>query len=305
MRLLFIHSDHLEFEATEQAGPDDLAETEGVPMDGAMEECATVFISVESEDEASIDAAVTNAVAELEDVTDQLDTPNIVLYPYAHLSEDLARHVTGQQEETAADDQDETEAKPSEWHVLGPDGELKEPIENPTVQIDVESADRFDITYNDGAQEHTPIILHYSPTGGIERVMAALLEQAARQDTPRLPTWLSPTQVRLIPVGNDHVEYCDELVATLVDSGIRADIDDRDESVGKRIATAETDWVPYYAVVGDRELENPVFDVTIRGRDEEELSINDLATTVLEEVGDKPAKPRYLPRYVSDHPDFA
>ncbi|WP_267900519.1 His/Gly/Thr/Pro-type tRNA ligase C-terminal domain-containing protein [Halocatena pleomorpha] len=82
-------------------------------------------------------------------------------------------------------------------------------------------------------------------------------------------------------------------------------MDDRNESVGKRIATAETDWVPYYAVVGDQELEEPMFSVTVRGQDDTELSIDALAETVANDVGDKPAKPRHLPRYVSDHPEFA
>ncbi|MEF8774825.1 MAG: threonyl-tRNA synthetase editing domain-containing protein, partial [Halobacteriales archaeon] len=90
MRLLFIHSDHLEFETTGKAGGDELAETEGVPMEGRMEECVTAFITVESGDEEDLDGVVENAVAELDDVTDQLNTDRIVLYPYAHLSEDLA-----------------------------------------------------------------------------------------------------------------------------------------------------------------------------------------------------------------------
>ncbi|MEF8901748.1 MAG: threonyl-tRNA synthetase editing domain-containing protein, partial [Halovenus sp.] len=90
MRLLFIHSDHLEFEARDKAGPDDLAETEGVPMEGRMEDCATVFISVESGDEESVEGVVANALSEITDVTDQLNTRNVVLYPYAHLSDDLA-----------------------------------------------------------------------------------------------------------------------------------------------------------------------------------------------------------------------
>jgi threonyl-tRNA synthetase len=91
MRLLFIHSDHLEFEATEQAGPDDLAETEGVPMEGRMEDCVTAFMSVESGDEEDVAGVVDNAATELRDVAGQLNTRKLVLYPYAHLSEDLAR----------------------------------------------------------------------------------------------------------------------------------------------------------------------------------------------------------------------
>ena len=74
------------------------------------------------------------------------------------------------------------------------------PIENPTVQIDVESANRFDIKYYtpDGTEVHPPI-LHCSPTGSIERVICAMLEGTASQEVPSFPTWLAPTQVRLVP----------------------------------------------------------------------------------------------------------
>ncbi|MFB6353756.1 MAG: threonine--tRNA ligase [Halobacteriales archaeon] len=611
MRLLFIHSDYLEFEATETAGPEGLAETEGVPMEGRLEDCVTVFISVESGDESDPDGVVENAAVELRDVAGQLGTDRVVLYPYAHLSEDLAspdvaKAVLGELEATLADEfevlrapfgwykrfsvsckghplselsrhvaggPDEaaeagtTETAPSDWHVMTPDGDLTDaidakpavgddmrafieaevedtvaskgeepphlslmtekalagydglsdvgnlrwyprgklirdalmayvtdlvvdyggmpvetpimydlgaraieehadkfgerqyrfssgdrrmmlrfaacfgqfsimrdmhisvndlplrvyemstysfrreqtgevvglkrqraftmpdmhtatadmdqareeferqarvalrtsedlglnyepafrmtraffdanrawvealvadldkptlieilperahywsakidfaaidglgrPIENPTVQIDVESAERFDITYSAGDAVEHPTILHYSPSGGIERVVCALLEHAATMDVPRLPTWLSPTQVRLIPVGDEHLDYCDELVDRFEDAGLRADVDEREESVGKRIATAETDWVPYYAVVGDREIDSGELGVNVRGEDEEtEMAPEELLATVDDEVGELPRRPRYLPRYVSRHPNF-
>ena len=612
MRLLFIHSDHLEFEATETAGPEGLAETEGVPMEGRMEECVTVFASVESDDEGAVDGVVENGLAELRDVTDQLNTRNVVLYPYAHLSEDLAgpdaakavmrdleaglheegykvlrapfgwyksfevsckghplselsRHVAAHRDEQ---EEGEPDREPSDWKVMHPDGSvvdateakpevsgdmqafiedevegivaspgeqpphldimrekelvgyddlsdvgnlrfyprgklirdalmdyvndlvveyggmpvetpimydlgarsirehagkfgerqyrfesgdrrmmlrfaacfgqfsimrdmhisvndlplrvyemstysfrreqkgevaglkrlraftmpdmhtatrdmeearaelmaqaklalqtsedldinyepairmtrefyednrawveevvadldkpalleiiperhhywsakidfaavdgLGRPIENPTVQIDVESAERFDIEYTDGTNQHHPPILHYSPSGGVERVMAALLEQTATMDTPQLPTWLSPTQVRFIPVNPDaHLEYCEGLVDELEAAGVRVDVDDRDESVGRRIAGAETDWVPYYVVVGDDEISGDRLGVNVRADgDERDTTLEELRQMVHEDVGDLPQRPRYLPRRVSDHPNF-
>ncbi|MEF8781845.1 MAG: threonine--tRNA ligase [Haloarculaceae archaeon] len=614
MRLLFIHSDHLEFEAREKAGPDSLAETEEVPMEGRMEECVTAFISVESDDEEDVDGVVENALAELRDVTGQLNTHNVVLYPYAHLSEDLAapdaakevmreleaglvdegyevlrapfgwyksfevsckghplselsRHVAAHRDEDGGDEE-ETEREPSDWRVMHADGSVDDavaakpevsddmrafiedevedivaspgeepphidimrekelvgydelsdvgnlrfyprgklirdalmdyvsglvveyggmpvetpimydlgarsieehagkfgerqyrfesgdrrmmlrfaacfgqfsimrdmhisindlplriyemstysfrreqkgevaglkrlrsftmpdmhtatedmegareelmkqaklalqtsedldlnyepairmtrefyeeneawvqqvvadldkpalleviperhhywsakidfaaidglgrPIENPTVQIDVESAERFDIQYTDGTDQHHPPILHYSPSGGIERVMAALLEKTATMETPRLPTWLSPTQVRFIPVNPDaHLEYCEGLADELEDAEIRVDIDDRDESVGKRIAGAETDWVPYYVVVGGDEIEGDTIGVNDRATGEErDMTLEALRRTIREDIGDLPQRARYLPRNVSNHPSF-
>ncbi|WEL17317.1 Threonyl-tRNA synthetase [Halorhabdus sp. SVX81] len=617
MKLLFVHSDHLEFETTDKAGPDGLAETEGVPMEGRMEDCVTVFITVESDDEADLDGVVENALTELEDVAGQLNTNDVVLYPYAHLSEDLAgpdaakevmqrleaemesagyeilrapfgwykafevsckghplselsRHVAAHRDEDddEAESEGEPDREPSEWKVMTPDGDvtnavdakesvgedlvafiedevegitsnegeqpphvdlmqekglvgyddlsdvgnlrwyprgklvrdalmeyvndlvvdyggmpvetpimydlgarsidehagkfgerqyrfesgdrrmmlrfaacfgqfsimrdmhisvndlplrvyemstysfrreqrgevtglkrlraftmpdmhtatesmeqareelrkqaelalqtsedldlnyepairmtrefyedneawvedvvaelgkpslieiiperhhywsakidfaaidgLGRPIENPTVQIDVESAERFDIEYTDGTDSHHPPILHYSPSGGIERVLAALLEDTASMDTPQLPTWLSPTQVRFIPVNPDsHLDYCEGLVDELEDADVRADIDDRDESVGKRIAKAETDWVPYYVVVGDREIEGETIGVNVRADDDEiDMTPAELREAVLDDVDGLPQKSRYLPRHVSNHPNF-
>ncbi|MDD1730320.1 MAG: threonine--tRNA ligase, partial [Methanospirillum sp.] len=114
------------------------------------------------------------------------------------------------------------------------DGQQR-PIENPTVQIDVESSRRFGIKYhlNDGTEVFPPI-LHCSPTGSVERVFCAILENTANQKVAHLPTWLSPTQVRVIPVAERHGAVAERIVTTLTAARIRADYDDREESVGKK-----------------------------------------------------------------------
>jgi threonyl-tRNA synthetase len=179
-----------------------------------------------------------------------------------------------------------------------------EPMENPTVQIDVESADRFDIEYYDDEGEHEPVLLHYSPSGSIERAFAALLETAAEQETPSLPVWLSPTQVRFVPIGNEHVERCAEVAETFGETGIRADVDDRDESVGKKIRKAEQDWVPYVAVVGDDEIKSETVSVRMRGGDEKTLAPLDLLDEVCENVEGMPTSERYTPLLLSEKPQF-
>ncbi len=134
---------------------------------------------------------------------------------------------------------------------------LGRPIENPTVQIDVESGKRFDITYlGEDGKEHYPTILHCSPTGSIERVICSLLEKTAielDEKAPMLPTWLSPIEVRIITVGEDHKDFANELYDKINAENIRVDVDDRDESVGKKIRNAATEWIPYIFVVGDNE----------------------------------------------------
>ena len=143
---------------------------------------------------------------------------------------------------------------------------LGRPIENPTVQIDVESGKRFDITYlGEDGKEHYPTILHCSPTGSIERVICSLLEKTAielDEKAPMLPTWLSPIEVRIITVGEDHKDFANELYDKINAENIRVDVDDRDESVGKKIRNAATEWIPYIFVVGDNEKESGVFSVT-------------------------------------------
>ena len=136
-----------------------------------------------------------------------------------------------------------------------------------TVQIDVENAERYGITYVDASgEEKSPIILHCSPSGAIERCMYALLERAylekERGVLPMLPLWLSPTQLRIIPVAERHLEYIEGILPVL--SGIRADVDDREETVSKKIRDAGRDWIPYVAVVGDKEVERKTLSVTIR-----------------------------------------
>jgi threonyl-tRNA synthetase len=193
------------------------------------------------------------------------------------------------------------------------------PLVSSSVQLDEERAERLGIADRtdesnktnepDEAPEETrhPTLVHASVVSDIEDVVAALLDRAAEQDVPRLPTWLSPTQVRFVPIGESHVEYCDGLVADLEAAGIRADVDDRDATVGERIARAEADWVPYYAVVGDRELESDeaTLKVTVRGGDEaREMDFETLQETVLGDVDDLPQTRRYLPKHVSKQPHF-
>ncbi len=185
------------------------------------------------------------------------------------------------------------------------------PIENPTVQIDVESADRFDIKYytQEGVEVHPPI-LHFSPTGSIERVICALLENTATQDVPSLPTWLAPTQVRLVPVAERHVCFAEEICTRLNAAGVRTDLDDREESVNKKIRGAGVDWVPYVAVIGDAEAESEQLTVTIRKLSEkkkpyrETMSEADLIEAVRMETAGKPCRPLYTPRLLSKKPRF-
>ena len=186
---------------------------------------------------------------------------------------------------------------------------LGRPIENPTVQIDVESGKRFDITYlGEDGKEHYPTILHCSPTGSIERVICSLLEKTAielDEKAPMLPTWLSPIEVRIITVGEDHKDFANELYDKINAENIRVDVDDRDESVGKKIRNAATEWIPYIFVVGDNEKESGVFSVTVRETGEKvDMTVDELIKEVLDKTKGMPYGGLALPKDISTRINF-
>ena len=180
------------------------------------------------------------------------------------------------------------------------------PIENPTVQIDVESSTRFNIKYHkeDGTPVYPPI-LHCSPTGSVERVLCAILENISTQKVPALPTWLSPTQVRVIPVAERHGSFAQEICNAINTAQVRCDVDDREESVGKKVREAGMDWVPYVIVVGDDEIASKNLTVTVRKKSQpnkpfkEQMTPDALIAAVLKDVEGKPFRPLYTPQKLS------
>ena len=138
-----------------------------------------------------------------------------------------------------------------------------------TDQIDVENAERYGITYVDeNGDKKTPIILHNSPSGAIERCLYALLEKAAKVQregkTPSIPFWLCTTQIRIIPLSQDFHDVSLRYLEELSSSGFRVDFDDRDLSVGKKVREAEKEWLPFVLVVGQNEVESKKFQVRDR-----------------------------------------
>jgi len=179
-----------------------------------------------------------------------------------------------------------------------------------TVQIDVENADTYDINYVDAdGEKKKPLILHASISGSIERVIYALLEneamKMARGEKAMLPLFLSPTQLRFIPVSAEQKKYTADLMKKLVGRNVRVDMDDRDETLGKKIREAQKEWVPYIAVVGDKEMQSGRLSVTIRESDEKkDMTLNELADMIEEKCKDQPFKVLSLPKELSKRPIF-
>jgi threonyl-tRNA synthetase len=179
-----------------------------------------------------------------------------------------------------------------------------------TDQIDVENAKRYDINYIDErGEKHNPLILHCSPSGAIERDVYALLEKAYREGqkgrSPMLPTWLSPTQLRLIPISDKFLEDVKVMARRMKDHRIRVDIDDRQMTLQKKVRDAEMEWVPFIVVVGQRELKSgllPVRDRKTGGR--RSMNLEQLIDEIEEVTSDKPFRPLPLPEYLSNRPQF-
>jgi len=104
--------------------------------------------------------------------------------------------------------------------------------------------------------------------GSIERylymVFDTIAQNEARGIPPTLPTWLSPIQVRIIPIKQEHLDYAYKIAKEFMKYGIRVDIDDREESLGKKIRDAGIEWIPYIVVIGDREVNTNTLNVRIR-----------------------------------------
>ena len=176
-----------------------------------------------------------------------------------------------------------------------------------TDQIDVENGDRYGIEFIDEQNKpQNPIILHNSPSGAIERVMYTLLEKASTDSRegrkPQLPLWLAPTQVRLIPLKEEFLDLGKKISDLLSKNNIRVDIDDRNESIGKRIRDAEKEWIRYILVIGEKES---ISKLTVRDRNtsnEREMNSDELVSEILSQINGKPISSLNLPLLVSKRP---
>ena len=186
-----------------------------------------------------------------------------------------------------------------------------------TDQIDIENGERYDIKFTDkdGKMRH-PLILHCSPSGAIERVIYALLEKESikinKGQKPMFPIWLSPTQIRFIPVGDEFINVCEKFADEMNKASefyiIRSDIDDREESVSRKIRDAEKEWIPIIVVVGEKEMDSKKFTPRFRiegiGDSSKSYSLEDLYNIVASKTKGFPQKPIPLSIYVSKRPKF-
>ncbi|MFA6702154.1 MAG: threonine--tRNA ligase [Dysgonamonadaceae bacterium] len=135
-----------------------------------------------------------------------------------------------------------------------------------TIQVDYNLPERFELEYT-GAdnQKHRPVMIHRAPFGSMERFVALLIEHTAG----KFPIWLAPTQVIILPVSEKFNDFANELSKTYIRQGIRVEIDDRNEKVGRKIRDNELKRIPYMLIIGEKEVENN--EVSVRKQGGEDL----------------------------------
>ena len=152
-----------------------------------------------------------------------------------------------------------------------------------------------------------PIILHNSPSGAIERVIYALLEKYAKDAKegrkPMFPLWLAPTQVRIIPLKDEFMEFSQSLFDKLTEKNIRVDIDDRNESIGKRIRESEKEWIRYVLVIGEKEVNSKNLSVRDRTQsDVRDIPFDDFINEIQTQNQGKPNSSLNFPPLLSKRP---
>ncbi|HML03900.1 MAG TPA: His/Gly/Thr/Pro-type tRNA ligase C-terminal domain-containing protein, partial [Candidatus Bathyarchaeia archaeon] len=179
-----------------------------------------------------------------------------------------------------------------------------------TDQLDVENAKRYEITFIDEkGEKRYPLILHCSPSGAIERVVYALLERAYRDQQrgkpPMLPLWLAPTQVRVIPISDKFLKEAERITEEIYGNDVRVDIDDRSLTMQKKVLEAETEWVSYIIVVGQKEVDSGILAVRDRKLGKiKPMKLEALIDEIKNETRGKPFRPSSLPRSLSSRPQF-
>jgi threonyl-tRNA synthetase len=190
-----------------------------------------------------------------------------------------------------------------EYHIID---KMKRPREIATVQIDFGNAQRFGIKFTDREdKEIYPVILHTAIIGSIERYLYTELDTALRKKNPTLPTWLSPTQIRILPVSDKFKEEAEKVADELSKHNIRVDIDDRSDTLQKKIRNSEMDWVPYSIAFGEKEITSGM--LAVRTRESgmiEQIDFNELVEKISGETRDKPFRPLTLPKLLSKRPIF-
>lgn len=170
-----------------------------------------------------------------------------------------------------------------------------------TVQFDVKDAKIYGINYIDDNGNKEGCIICHSSIGSIERWIYAVLEEALKKERPVLPIWLAPSQIRIIPIAEKHLNYCKNIRL----NNIRVDIDNRNERVGRKMLRARQEWIPYSILVGDKEIESGKFIVNVRETgDQIEMKLEEIEKMIHVKSCGMPYRKLALNKLLSKRPSF-
>lgn len=151
-----------------------------------------------------------------------------------------------------------------------------------TIQCDFNLPERFDLSFtNEKGEQERPVVIHRAISGSLERFMGVMIEHYAGN----FPLWLAPVQVKVIPVRDTHNDYAKKVHDMLMEAGVRSDFDDRDLNLGKKVREAKNEKIPYWIVLGDKEIESQ--NVTVEHRDKGQLgaqSAEEFVVGLIEEI---------------------
>lgn len=187
-----------------------------------------------------------------------------------------------------------------EYHIID---ELKRAREIGTIQIDIGNAKRFGIKYIDekGEQRH-PIILHSAIIGSLERFLYTILDNAVKENT--LPLWISPIQVRILPVSDKYLDEAMKIGEKMREMGVRVQVDDRSDTLEKKVRDAEISWINYIVVVGEKEIKKNKISVRLKGGETREMSVDELVSEIREKTKGYPSLEISIPLRLSLTPKF-
>jgi threonyl-tRNA synthetase len=154
-----------------------------------------------------------------------------------------------------------------------------------TIQCDFNLPERFDLAFtNEKSQRERPVVIHRAIAGSLERFMGMFIEHVSGN----FPVWMSPTQIKIIPVRENHNEFAKKISEELKDLDVRVDFDDSDEGMGKKIRAGKTGKVPYLLVIGDEEVNSGVLTMEVRdGATREKINLEDLKAKLQKEIKER------------------
>jgi len=153
-----------------------------------------------------------------------------------------------------------------------------------TIQVDYNLPERFQLEYTDAdGSKKRPVMIHRAPFGSMERFTAVVLEHTAGH----LPLWLSPDQVKVLPVSEKYADYAEKVCSFLNNSDIRASIDARNETLGKRIREISLLRVPVLVIVGDKEIQSETVSVRREGADAGSMTLDGFVEYIHQAIADE------------------